>query len=486
MPGAPHRRLVAAAFAAVLLGVLAAAAASGCGGGSGRPNVVVVMTDDQTLADLRYMPIARKLIGDEGVDFRDYFISFPTCCPSRATYLSGEYAHNHGVLGNIPPLGGYYRFHNRDALPVWLQRAGYATIQIGKYLNGYGDEDPHEVPPGWTEWDAGVGESARYYWGYLLNHDGHLHRYGTFTDEDPALYQTDVFADKAVDAIHHYSGKRPFFLNVAFLAPHAEGPYRGQQSQRPRPAPRDRGKLADAPLPKPPSFNEADLSDKPSVILGLPRIHPLGALTRRYRARLVSLLAVDDAVKRIVSALDEEGELGNTYLFFTSDNGFFNGEHRIKRGKELPYEPSIRVPLLLRGPGIAAGSVSHQPVANVDLAPTIEQVTGARPSVPQDGESLLPFAEDPGRRTDRAILLEVLAGVPAHGNIVAEYSAVRTRRYLYVEYTDGERELYDLENDPYELRNLASDFSEAATVRRLSRVLARLRHCKGRACRVNG
>ncbi len=476
---------------AIALGLLTlavtAAAAGGCGGGhSQRPNVVMLMTDDQTLDDMRYMPITRRLIGDEGVDFRNYYISYSTCCPSRATFLTGQYAHNHGVLGNTLPLGGYYRFDNNDALPVWLQRAGYATVQIGKFLNEYGTRDPREVPPGWSDWWAGVGESVRYYWGYLINDNGHLHRYGTFRDEDPRLYQTDVIARRATAAIDRYSGKRPFFLNVAFLAPHAEGPYRGQRSQRPRPAPRDRGKLPDVRLPRPPNFNEADVSDKPSFILARDKISPLAALKKRYRARLVSLLAVDDAVKRIVAALDDAGELDNTYIFFTSDNGFFNGEHRIGRGKELPYEPSIRVPLLLRGPGIAAGEVSRQPTANIDLAPTIEQIARAQPTVPQDGLSLLPYAEDAARHDDRAILLEVLAGAPAHGNIVIRYGAVRTPRYLFVRYMDGQRELYDLAKDPYELRNIVGDFRARPVVHRLSRVLARLRHCGGRDCHVRG
>jgi N-acetylglucosamine-6-sulfatase len=459
---------------------------SGCGGGSSaaRPNVVVIMTDDQTLHDLRFMPKTRKLVGGAGATFDNYFVSYPTCCPSRATLLTGEYAHNHGVLGNNAPQGGYYKFDNQDALPVWLQRAGYYTIHIGKYLNQYGDRNPAEVPPGWSDWHGATGERARRYWGYPLNDNGAVHTYGKPQVETPALYQTDVYSRLATNAIRREAGKHPFFLNVWTLAPHAEGPYPGQRSQRPRPAPRDNGAFANQPLPVTPAYNEADVSDKPSTVRALPPIRSRHTLELRYRARLASLLAVDDLVGNVIATLRDTGQLDNTYVFFTSDNGFFNGEHRIDRGKELPYEPSVHLPLLLRGPGIPAGGTSDAMVANIDLAPTILQATGANATKPVDGESLLPLARHPARRSNRPILLEDPVSGISLKSLYHPYEGVRTRRYLYVEYANGERELYDLARDPFQLSNQAENPAFAVRRRKLAGLVARLRHCRGADCRA--
>ena len=320
-----------------------------------RPNVVVLMTDDQTVADLDVMPHVRRLLAAAGVTFDRSYVSYPLCCPSRATYLSGQHAHNHHVLGLYPPTGGYGRFDARGSLPVWLERAGYHTAHIGKYMNGYGSETPADPPPGWREWYGAVGYSTYRMWGYTLNENGANRSYGSPLDQDPALYQTDVLARRAVDVIaRRAAAKDPLFLSVAFLAPHHEGPsIRRFGGHLVRPAPRHAGRLAAKALSLPPAFNEVDVSDKPSYIRRRPPLDAaqIDRITRNYHDRQESLLAVDEAVAEIVGALRRAGALDDTYVVFTSDNGYLQGEHRVPSGKLLPHDPSSRVPLIVAGRG---------------------------------------------------------------------------------------------------------------------------------------
>jgi arylsulfatase A-like enzyme len=465
--------------------VIAAAAAVGLSASAGektaeaarsKPNVVLIMTDDQTVHDLSVMPRTRKALGARGTTFSRSYVSYPLCCPSRATSLTGRYSHNHGVQFNSPPLGGYGKLDKPNTLGVWLQRRGYVTSHIGKFLNGYGQDAPADVPPGWTEWSGSVDPSSYRMWGYTLNENGSLRTYGQPDVEDPALYQADVYRSKAVDFIRRRSGPvKPFYLSVAFLAPHGEiTPARGHVSVRS--APRHRGKFATKPLPRPPSFNEADMTDKPRWMRGRPRLGTgqVRGITRDYRARQESLQAVDEAVDAIVRSLRDTGELKNTYLIFTSDNGHLHGEHRVPSGKILVYEPSSRVPLIIRGPGIRGGRTSRELVANVDLAATVLDVTGAKASLPVDGRSLVPYAKKPARRTRRPILHE--AGPFG-------YRAVRTSRYLWLESGHGGRELYDRKVDPHELRSRHADPRYKRIRARLHRELRRLARCKGRGCR---
>ncbi len=414
--------------------------------------------------------------------------------------LTGRYSHNHGVQGNRPPTGGYGKLDKANTLPVWLQRRGYTTAHIGKYLNGYGRDVPADVPPGWTEWYGSIDPSTYYMWGYTLNENGTRRTYGNPSVEDPALYQTDVYRGKAVDFIKRRSGPgRPFYLSVAFLAPHSEARL-GRPASDPslRPAPRHKGRFANKPLPRPRSFNEADLSDKPSYLRD--QALPLGprrfaTITRNFRARQEALLSVDEAVQAIVSTLRITGELSNTYVVFTSDNGFFHGEHRVPNGKLLVYEPSSRVPLLIRGPGIRGGRTTREMAMNPDLAATVVDLTGARPTRSLDGRSLIPFARRPSRRTRRPVLHEVLRPAgdldqdgtgqaqPRRRLRLPSYRAVRTSRWVWVEYSDGDRELYDLARDPQQLRSRHADRRYRRTREALRRELRRLAKCKGRSCR---
>jgi N-acetylglucosamine-6-sulfatase len=446
-----------------------------------RPNIVVIMTDDQTLESMRVMGGVERSLAAEGTTFERAFVSNALCCPSRATLFSGQYSHNHGVIGNAPPDGGYERLDKSNWLPVWLQRAGYRTVHIGKFLNRYGIRNPVEVPPGWSEWYASVDPSTYSFYGYTLNENGLLNTYGL--DLNPIYYSTDYYAERALSVIHRMGDTRtPFFLSLAFLAPHSGGPSDADDPAglvTPSPAPRHAGRFAGERLPGDPSYNEADVSDKPSFIQVLPPITAAraAAIDENYQQRLESLLAVDEAVVRLVDTLRAERELDNTLIVFTSDNGFFHGEHRVALGKVLVYEPSIRVPLIMRGPGVPEGERRRQLVTNADLAPTILEAAGAKPGKPQDGRSLFPLLEDRGLEWGRDLLIEGAPGVnqPA-------FDALRTYRYVYVQHATGERELYDLERDPHQLTSLHNDPAYADVQADLSLRLGLLAVCAGRSC----
>jgi N-acetylglucosamine-6-sulfatase len=440
-----------------------------------RPNVVVVMSDDQTVESLRVMTNVDQLLARQGATFVNNFVSYSLCCPSRSTFLSGQYAHNHGVMGNAPPQGGYEKWRPTEgnSLPVWLQQSGYRTVHIGKYLNGYGRQDPTHVPSGWSEWYGSVDPSTYQYYNYTLNENGRLVKYGA----SAADYQADVYTAKAVDAVKRLSPQGPFFLSVAYLAPHAGGPRESDDPPNlgtPHPAPRHRNRFASEPLPMPPSFNEADVSDKPAAVRRRPLLTPqrINAVTENYRQRLESVLAVDEGVAAIVRALQASGELANTLFVYTSDNGFFHGEHRIPNGKVQLYEPSVRVPLVLRGPGVPRGVRLTQQSINVDLAATIVDAANARAGRTLDGLSLLPVLRHRTRSLGRDVLLETPG-----------YSAIHTPRYVYAEYATSERELYDLRNDPDELVSQHDNPAYAQVRSDLAQRLLRLRTCKGAACR---
>lgn len=443
---------------------------------NGRPNIVVVMSDDQDVASMRVMSNVQSLLASKGTTFPRSYVSYPLCCPSRATFLTGQYAHNHGVFSNVPPNGGYHKLNHTNTLPIWLQKAGYHTGHIGKYLNGYGSPNPLEIPPGWSEWYASF---APRYFGYRLNENGRLVPYS-----GPGNYETDVLDRKAVDFIRRQApSQTPFFLNVAPNAPHdsvlgATGPCSGSaQPIPPQPAPRHAGRFNNEPLPKPPSFNELDYSDKPAF-RRIPRLNltDVANLTRDYHCRLESLLAVDEMVRDILVALRESGELDDTLVIYTSDNGFLLGQHRV-RGKVFPYEPSIRVPLVMRGPGVPHRKTVKDLVANIDLAPTIVDAANASPGLPMDGRSLFPLMAHRGDRLGRAIELEA-------GETRNNYRGVLTQRYMYAEYANGDKELYDLSHDLFELRNAQGNPAYGRAQAALGGDVGRLKACKGGACRA--
>jgi arylsulfatase A-like enzyme len=431
---------------------------------SPRPNFVIVMTDDQRADEMGAMRTVRRKLAARGVEFTNAHATFPLCCPSRATFLTGQYAHNHGVMGNEWAEGGGYRaFDNTGSLPVVLQSAGYRTGLVGKYMNEY--EGP-EIPDGWSHW--AVRTRGQTLFDYRLNVDGRRVEYGSRARE----YQTDVIARRGARFIRQSSGSRPFFLWTSFFAPHGES-IPGNERWNPRPAPRHRGRYAHASLPKGPAFNEGDVSDKPSFVANTPRLgrEAMKALTWRHRSRQAALLSVDDAVGRILRTLRQTGELASTVVVFVADNGFLMGEHRLAHKEQL-YEEATRVPLIVSGPGFPPGADYDGIVGNIDLAPTVLDAAGVAPMREPDGRSLLGLLADP--EPERDILLET-----------ARSTAVRTPEWMYAEHRTKngvERELYDMKADPHQLRSLGSDPAYTNERAALAERLAELRACTGAGC----
>jgi arylsulfatase A-like enzyme len=456
--------------------------AAGAAPAAAAPNIVVLMTDDQTLASLRTMQQTERLLVREGTSFSQAVASFPLCCPSRTTHLTGQYAHNHGVLHNAGPFGGHLRLDHLNTLPVWLRHAGYRTMHVGRYLNGY--EFSAGVPPGWSDWHGSPHSAAFNYARWKVNENGTL---VSHPDADhPGEYLTDFHARRASELIRAAApGERPFYLQLWFVAPHRGGPRDSDDPTTlgtPSPAARHRDMFAALRMPRPPSFDEANMLDKPQVVGDRPRLSPerIAGIEENWRQELESLQAVDDAVARVVGTLEATGELANTLIVFTSDNGFMHGEHRAQGEKVLLYEESIRVPLVLRGPGIARNWRDRRPVANIDVAATVVDAAGATPGRVLDGLSLLELARDRDRWLGRDLLIENGNGA----NNVPAYRAIRTNRFLYAEHgTTGEFELYDLRRDPFQLRSLDGRPAYASVERDLARRLRALKRCAGSGCR---
>ena len=445
----------------LLLGGFGASSAAAAGG---RPNFVVVMTDDQRAGELDAMRTVRGKLARRGVSFTNAYSTFPLCCPSRATFLTGQYAHNHGVMGNkLAEGGGYRAFDNTGSLPVALHGAGYRTGAIGKYMNEYSGL---EVPKGWSHW--AMRTSGEGLFDYRLNVNGRRVDYGS----NPRDYQTDVVARRGARFIRKGSGAKPFFLWTSFYAPHGES-RPDDERWDPRPAPRHRGQYARARLPKGPAFNERNVRDKPSFVANARRLSraDVKRLKWRWRSRQAALLAVDEAVARLLRALRRAGERDDTVVVFMSDNGYLLGEHRLER-KERLYEEATRIPLIMAGPGLRRGARYNGIVGNIDLAPTILDAAGVAPRRRPDGMSLLGLLSDPFPGRD--ILLET-----------AESNAVRTPRWMYAQHRTRrgiERELYDMRADPHQLRSLAARPAYAELRAKLADRLAELRACAGRGC----
>lgn len=466
------RSLLALVLAAASFGTVPTAAAA-----DPRPNIIVIQTDDQSLNTMSVMTRTRALLGDAGMTFQNYYTTFSLCCPSRASLLTGQYSHNHGVVQNDPPNGSYYALDSGRTLPVWLRQAGYTTAHVGKYLNAY----VLGVPPGWTEWYTGSDPTTYRYFNYILSENGIPHLYGS-RDRD---YSTDVFTRKAVDFIKRRAPRdQPFFLSLDYFGPHrASGITPGILPSKPAtPAPRHAGTLAGTTLPVDPSTNETDVSDKPAHVRDKPTLtaEQLETLRSDHQARLEALLSVDEGVEQVIQALEESGELANTMIFFISDNGWMDGQHRYDGGKRRVYEPSVHLPLLVRGPGVPAGSTTAALAANIDLAPTIAELAQATPNLVIDGRSLLPVFSAPATSWDRDILIEY---VQSEQDPDPGFTAVRDDEgRVYVEHENGERELYDLGSDPFQLNSLHATSAWDAVRAALSARLAALRTCAGVSC----
>jgi N-acetylglucosamine-6-sulfatase len=441
-----------------------------------RPNVIVIDTDDMNASDLFIMRNTLALLGGRGTSFKNSYVSYPLCCPSRATFLTGQYAHNHGVITDQQ----YGQLDNSNTLAVWLKRAKYRTGMVGKYLNGYGVIYPREIPPGWTQWFGLTGGTDQKRYGFKLNENGKINYY-----ERKAKNYIDYVLDAKVNGLikQWAVSPKPFFLYYNPNNPHGERAVPSWSTRDPEPAPQYLGVLGDATAPRPPNFNEEDVDDKPEEIRGLPEFSSdlLADFDRRYRGRLESLLSVDDEVKKIVSLVRKYGDKRKTFFIFTSDNGLQLGAHRIQF-KNYLYEEGERVPLIIRGPNLPEGVTRDQLVSNIDLAPTIIDITGATPARAVDGISLLPLVRDATNNPGRDLLFESM-DVGTFG--------IRQGEWKYNLWTNGDEELYNIEADPYELDNLLYDPpgieapspGDVALASQLRARLNQLRSCSGDTCR---
>jgi N-acetylglucosamine-6-sulfatase len=504
-----------------------------------RPNFVLIQADDQTAATMnaiaigeegkngkskeaRVMPNTLDLIGARGVTFNNYYASTPLCSPSRATLMSGQYAHTNGLPRNSGPRGGAQGLARSgvldNSLAVALNKAGYFTSHFGDFSNHYGDAgeyaDP-DPPPGWDKWATTwtTGKVHRYY-GYKLNVNGRIK--GPFGDpaffrtgkidplgcpdaDLPCNYSTDVLTTRAVRTIQK-AKKGPMFMQVDYEAPH-DGP---SGHTDPVPARRYAGTAAETPLPKSPGFNERNIADKPKVL----RIdnkqltqREVTGIEDRYRAQLETLRAMDDGIGRIVKALKDKRRLGNTYIMVLSDHGYFLGEHRFGKSKFLPHEPSSGVNLLVRGPKAKKGRTTDAVVGNVDLAPTIADLGKAKLGLVPDGRSFANVLERPAKKRHRSVILESYllrsddfnahigaqgedGGATISGKVpYVNYTGIRAGRYKYIKYEPGGRELYDLKTDPYELSNRVKWKRYRRVLKELDSKLTYRQFCAGAKCR---
>lgn len=429
-----------------------------------RPNILFVMTDDMPENLLPRMPEVDKRIVSEGIHFQNAYVSQSLCCPSRATILTGMYPHNTGVLSNGGPHGGVEAFRKQGleqrSVANWLTGNGYRTGLVGKYMNGY---DGSYVPPGWSYW------YGRYEGGFA-NENGQIMSTSGQFEVDAVKSKALAFLDRATDQ----AGDPPFALFVWTLAPHLPAA---------RHALRHANLYKEEGFNPSPSFNEADVSDKPTWVRDLPPIsdEDRAQLSEWHRNQLRSLRSVDEMVGAMLDLLQERSALENTYVVFTTDNGVHMGEHRwwLGRGasKNTAYEEAAGVPLAVRGPGIPANQVRPQLALNNDFAPTFADIADAPVPEDVDGRSLLPLMNStPTQSWRTAVLNEKPLGSSGYHSLI-------TNRYTYVEYKTGERELYDRQEDPYQLRSIDRTASPAL-LDSLHARLALLKACAGQSCRM--
>lgn len=448
-----------------------------------RPNLLMITLDDATRADLRVMPHVRRLLTEQGTTFTNSYAPSPMCVPARASLITGQYAHNHGALTINGEGGGYNAFDDAGTLPVWLREAGYDTLFVGKYLNGYGKGGGKpEVPPGWTDWRATEDPSTYNFVRPTIVENGTSRTYNR--------YSTYVLRDLSLDMLAAPARKkRPWYLWVNYVAPHRGGPNEPDDpavtdpdDKNPlgttTPAPRDRNRFRARELPRKPSMFEADVSDKaiiPAVRTRWPP-HRRRELREVYQQRLESLLSVDRAVGATFRTLRRTGQLQNTVVVLTSDNGYVTGEHNLE-GKLWYFNEIVGVPMTARGPGFPRDRRVAAPVSNADWAPTFAALAGAQPSRKVDGVDIMPWLRSPARR--RVVPIEAY---PVSGGRRPLYTGVVVGPWIYVRGQNGRTEVYYRRADPFQNNNVRRDPRYAAQVRRLARLTDRYASCAGASC----
>ena len=418
------------------------------------PNLLVIMTDDQPYYTVDRTKAVASLVRDRGINFSPYaYVSTPICGPARAALLTGRWSHNTGLT----KTAGAYQdlrasIYESDTIATRLKQAGYRTYFGGKYANGY---DGNAIPPGWDAWFAMV-EPIEEVDSFLYRDGSRTRRYRRAVDNE-----TDVLSANAERFVRDQEGSSvPWFAYVCPHAPHSAY----------HPAPRHAEEFATTPSREVPSGGEQDLKDKPEWVQAEAPYTDSERRrdTRAYRGKLRELQEVDDMVRRLVDALAQTDQLKNTFVFFLTDNGYLLGEHGLHK-KNVPYEEASRTPFIVRGPGLPRGFESSVMVSHMDLPPTLLDLAGAF-WADLDGRSLVPvFAaggERPAGRREEVLVEDIGRG----------WNMLRTPRWAYVEWDNGEKELYDMYTDRYQLRSVHGEADKAALIARLS---ARLDTLKG-------
>ncbi len=457
-------------------------------GNDHRPNIVFVLTDDLSWNLVQYMPHVLRM-ERHGVTFPNYFVTDSLCCPSRSSIFTGRYPHDTGIFQNGGGDGGFSKFHARgeetETFAASMQPAGYRTALLGKYLNGYHpaatvDGTKHFYAPFWNDW--AIGGEAYPEFGYHLNENGKVVKYG----HRPHDYLTDVIARKGVAFIKRSAAAhQPFMLELATFAPHA--PY--------TPAPRDRTDFPGLTTARTPAFDAAN-TKPPQWLAGHP---PLGRfqlrqLNRWFRKRTQAVQAVDRMIGLVERTLASTGQSRNTYIVFSSDNGYHLGDHRLLAGKLTAFDTDIRVPLVVTGPKVPENRVAKKLAENIDLNPTFLRLAGVNVPNAVEGRSLVRlFHGQPVQAWRQGVLVEhhgpdVQVGDPDYPNVGSgnptSYEALRTSRGVYVEYVNGDVEYYDLTRDPFEIHNTVDALGPAKR-KRLHDMLTALEKCHtGATCQA--
>ncbi len=445
-------------------------------------NVVLVLVDDLDWNLFRQVPRLAAL-QQRGLTFTNTTVADSLCCPSRASILTSRYIHNHGVVSNLDRTGGGWpTFRDNgwhtDCLPVWLDNAGVTTALVGKYLNDYPNtpRGATYVPPGWDEWVVPVSRGDSYTgYDYDLNVNGKVLRYG----KKPTDFLNDVLTTKATDFIR--TAQEPFFLELATYSPHNPSPV----------AVRHKGTHFATVAPRTPNYNQFG-TNEPTWLRKMPPIKPWkqARLDQEWRKRAQSTEAVADSVEQVLATLEETGHTDDTLVIVTSDNGYHIGSHRLFKGKRTAFREDTVVPMVVIGPGVTPNRTVGAMTATIDLGPTIGEILGADVPTSVDGRSLAGIIRT-GQAPDawRTATISESLGTSGPGDpdyqpqAPPQFTSLRTQDYLFVVYRSGERELYDLRADPYEMNNIAAT-ADTRLVADLYSQLQALRSCSGESCRT--
>ncbi|KAL7797221.1 alkaline-phosphatase-like protein [Trichoderma ceciliae] len=484
---------------------------------SNRPNIVFILTDDQDnhMGTLDHMPSVQKHLVHQGTTFEKHYCSVALCCPSRVSLWTGQLAHNTNVTSVNPPWGGYPKFvqngYNDHHLALWLQQSGYNTYYAGKLFNSHTVYN-YDSPPvnGYSQSNFFLDPFTYQYYNVSTTKNG------APPTNHVGKYSTDIVAESADEFLHHalQDDGSPFFITLAPIAPHAlvsEGSV--GSFEPPQVAKRHEGLFPEYRIPRTPNFNP----DSPSGVSWVSKLSKLNDTVIDYndeyqRLRLRSLQAVDEIVESVVTRLDQAGVLGNTFIFYTSDNGYHIGQHRLHPGKTCGFETDINVPLLVRGPGVPAQRITQIPSSHTDLAPTILQIAGVGIDDKKfDGSPIDIYGTAAAPRSEHVAvefwgfgLSESVFGrengVPVHLNSTYKGLRIEAEDYgfYYSVWCSNEKELYDMKADPGQLNNLLSQKQTHADVTiaisakqawplekvvdRLDALMMVLKSCKQQSC----